>query len=125
MRNVAPPLMLVVWTAVAVPAVWASDNDAAVGKKPDTEITAKVPVRPADSTDETPNQRRIRLGQPIVASFPAPDYGVSEETPNQRRRRLGQTVESSFPSPEYGSLEPTPNQLRNTATATAKMAEPR
>jgi hypothetical protein len=38
--------------------------------------------------EETPNERRRRLGQPIEASFPAPDYGEALETPNQRRARL-------------------------------------
>jgi hypothetical protein len=37
---------------------------------------------------ETPNQRRMRLGQPIMASYPAPDYGELIETPNQKRQRL-------------------------------------
>ena len=38
--------------------------------------------------EETPNQRRIRLGQPIEMSYPPPDYGELLETPNQRRARL-------------------------------------
>ena len=36
---------------------------------------------------ETPNQRRRRLGQEIVASYPPLEYGEAVETPNQRRVR--------------------------------------
>jgi hypothetical protein len=73
-------------------------------------------VAPADQTEEqkaygvleeTPNQRRIRLGQTIVASYPAPDYGELLETTNHRRVRLG------IPAPEtdaYGVTQETPNQ---------------
>ena len=45
--------------------------------------------------EETPNQRRRRLGQEITASYPPPDYGEALETPNQRRHRLGLPMESS------------------------------
>jgi hypothetical protein len=38
--------------------------------------------------EETPNQRRVRLGQPIEASYPAQEYGELIETPNQARKRL-------------------------------------
>ncbi len=44
--------------------------------------------------EETPNQKRIRLGQPIVASFPPPEYGEAIETPNQRRARLASQTAS-------------------------------
>lgn len=39
-------------------------------------------------------------------------YGVHEETPNERRRRLGQPIEASFPAPDYGEVLETPNQAR-------------
>ena len=50
-------------------------------------------------SEETPNQRRRRLGQEITASFPAPDYGEALETPNQRRHRLGLAIEASYLAP--------------------------
>jgi len=59
--------------------------------------------------EETPNQRRTRLGQPIVASYPPLEYGEAIETPNHRRARLG------LPPPEadnYGVTAETPNQRR-------------
>jgi len=62
--------------------------------------------------EETPNQRRRRLGQPITESFPPLEYGVLAETPNQRHKRLGETIVASFPEMEYGKREETPNERR-------------
>jgi hypothetical protein len=74
-----------------------------------SQVRQAEPEKEYGVLEETPNQRRIRLGQPIVASYPAPDYGELIETPNHRRQRLG------LPPPEadaYGVTEETPNQRR-------------
>ncbi len=93
MRYVATSLLLACFTlstsllhaATAVPA----------SAEPGNQPTAIAPVEVLTEAqkafgvlEETPNQRRIRLGQPIEASFPAPDYGELLETPNQMRARL-------------------------------------
>ena len=62
--------------------------------------------------EETPNQRRHRLGQEITASYPAPEYGEAVETPNQRRIRLGQPIQASYEPPLPGVAEETPNHRR-------------
>ena len=63
-------------------------------------------------SDETPNQRRRRLGQEITASYPPPDYGEALETPNQRRHRLGLPIEASYETHVSGVAEETPNHRR-------------
>lgn len=62
--------------------------------------------------EETPNQRRKRLGQEITASFPPPEYGEALETPNQRRVRLGLPIQASYEPPAPGVSEETPNHRR-------------
>jgi hypothetical protein len=73
------------------------------------------PVPPAPvaivSSDETPNERRERLGLPIELSAAPADYGEALETPNQRRARLGLPLDLP-PTPDYGIQQETPNQLR-------------
>jgi hypothetical protein len=62
--------------------------------------------------EETPNQRRRRLGQEITASYPPLEYGEALETPNQRRIRLGQPIQASYEPPLPGVAEETPNHRR-------------
>jgi hypothetical protein len=62
--------------------------------------------------EETPNQRRRRLGQEITASYPPPEYGEALETPNQRRHRLGLPIEASYETHVSGVAEETPNHRR-------------
>src|SRR6185312_7147995 len=117
MRNVAASLLLAAWAAVITPNVGADDNKGPIGKTPEWGVSAQalaVARNPNDSSsDETPNQRRRRLGLPIVASYPAPDYGQKEETPNERRRRLGLPIAASDPAPNDGVREETPNQRKH------------
>ena len=65
-----------------------------------TQTTAMLPAQQAENEngvrEETPNQRRHRLGQEITASYPAPDYGETLETPNHRRGRLGRPIVASY-----------------------------
>ncbi len=61
---------------------------------------------------ETPNQRRRRLGQEITASYPALEYGEAIETPHQRRSRLGQPIQASYEPAAPGVAEETPNHRR-------------
>src|SRR5690349_6340041 len=78
--------------------------------------TAVLPAPQAEKeygvSEETPNQRRRRLGQEITASYPPPQYGEALETPNQRRHRLGQPIEASYVTQVSGVAEETPNQRR-------------
>ena len=62
--------------------------------------------------EETPNQRRKRLGQEITESFPPLEYGEAVETPNQRRIRLGLPIQASYEAPAPGVAEETPNHRR-------------
>ena len=62
--------------------------------------------------EETPNQRRQRLGLPIQESFPPLSYGEAVETPNHRRKRLGLPMPASFTEAQYGITEETPNHRR-------------
>lgn len=114
MRYVASSLLLAwITVSVAFPVSAASSTD-------DSLVKPAEPVKEYGVLEETPNQRRIRLGQPIVASYPAPDYGEKLETPNERRQRLG------LPMPEadeFGKTVETPNQMRarlNSETASLK-----
>ena len=94
------PLLLVLTLAILVPPRLAAESRMLYGKPADWEtwgpednhasptvVPSQTPALVAQSM-ETPNQKRRRLGLPIEASFPAPDYGQAEETPNQRRQRL-------------------------------------
>lgn len=85
------------WIAVGANSLWAVDSRDAVGKKPDWDSMTELLDLSANQSDvaqsfvseeETPNQRRRRLGQPIEATFPAEEYGETLETPNQRRNRI-------------------------------------
>lgn len=92
MRYVATSLLLASFTVLSNPLQASSSVPGAA------ESTASItPFASAEQSDaqkafgvleETPNQRRIRLGQPIVESFPAQEYGELLETPNQQRARL-------------------------------------
>jgi hypothetical protein len=61
--------------------------------------------------EETPNQRRARLGQPIAESYQPSeaDYGERLETPNERRKRMGRPT--PMEEAEGVAME-TPNQSR-------------
>jgi len=98
MRYIASSLVLA-WTFVGASLQMAGAAGMAVGG---TGFQA---------SEETPNQRRIILGQPIVASFPPPEYGESIETPNHRRRRLGLPLPVEN-EPVLGVSEETPNHRR-------------
>ncbi len=52
----------------------------------DSQTVASAPL--TIQSDETPNQRRQRLGLPVEPSLPAQEFGEISETPNQRRSRL-------------------------------------
>ena len=69
--------------------------------------------------EETPNQRRIRLGEEIKASYPPPEYGEALETPNHRRQRLGLPIVASYVGPDPGVAEETPNHRRARLAQTA------
>ena len=84
-----------------------------------TILSAAQPAVPSLQPDkdygileETPNQRRIRLGEEIKASYPPPDYGEAVETPNHRRQRLGQPIVAEYVDPDPGVAEETPNHRR-------------
>jgi hypothetical protein len=81
---------------------------------PRTAILQPAPQAEKESAvrDETPNQRRRRLGQEITASYPPPEYGEALETPNQRRHRLGQPIVASYETQVSGVAEETPNHRR-------------
>ena len=115
MRNAAPSLLLVAWTAIITPATWADDSQAPLGKTPEQRVAVPQENRTYGVLQETPNERRRRLGQPLVATFDPPVYGDRIETPNEQRLRLGLPIEAKFPTPDYGELEPTPNDLRRIA----------
>jgi hypothetical protein len=91
MRLIASSLLLACFGAMplqlqaastASPAPSKDTPSAVVPATQDTDEQKAFGVR-----EETPNQRRIRLGEPIVESFAAPDYGELIETPNQQRKR--------------------------------------
>ena len=97
MRYIASSLLLA-WTTVGAPLAVSAVST------PVTNPDMAFGVR-----EETPNQRRIRLGQPIVASYPPPDYGELIETPNHRRKRLGLPMPTEN---DPGVAEETPNHRR-------------
>jgi len=59
---------------------------AAAMAQPHANISTPLDAN-AGVAEETPNQRRRRLGQPIPSY--AESYGEALETPNHRRQRLG------------------------------------
>lgn len=88
MRNVALLMLVAACTAVSPRITWADDSDFPVGKPVTWEVIHPKPEQNAGEQMETPNQRRRRLGEPIVASFPPPEYGEALETPNHLRQRV-------------------------------------
>jgi len=92
MRNGALLLLMAVCTAVSPRITCADDSDFPVGKPVTWEMINPKPV-PAGEPLETPNQRRRRLGQPLVASFPPLEYGEAIETPNHLRQRVAAAEE--------------------------------
>jgi hypothetical protein len=74
---------------------------------PRTAVLQPAPQAEKESAvgEETPNQRRRRLGQEITASYPSPEYGEALETPNQRRHRLGLPIVASYLDPGAGVVE--------------------
>jgi hypothetical protein len=113
MRYVATSLLLALFTIGTSVPVQARSRHA--GPAYLTAPEAVVPMEPTEAQEafgvleETPNQRRLRLGQPIVASYPPPEYGELMETPNQRRARLHLPPQEAE---EYGEARETPNQQR-------------
>ena len=123
MRNGALWLLIAAFTVLISPKIiWAEDEDFPVGKPVPWEIIKPKPAHTGEPS-ETPNQRRRRLGEPVVASFPSEEYGKAVETPNQRRKRLGEPLAASLPADEYGSQEETPNHLRQQLAASKEIAD--
>ncbi len=121
MRKDASLLIWLACTAIVPSRLFAAaDADFPIGKLVPQEIN--VPVAPLAEKQDTPNQVRRQLGQPIVASFPAPEYGESIETPNQVKQSLGISLQASFPSPEYGIAEETPNHRQERVASAQKLA---
>lgn len=75
--------------------------------------TAQTPANTQGVREETPNERRRRLGEPIVASFPPLEYGELLETPNHIRKRLGLASDAPIPDP----VEPFLQEESNIASA--------
>lgn len=122
MRKVALYLVLAGWICAGSAKAWGASERDSVGKSPEwesmnellaaTDELKQPAVAMAVATpDETPNQRRHRLGLPIEATFPAEEYGEKTETPNQMRARLGQAAPVAA-APEYGERQETPNQMK-------------
>lgn len=135
MGNGAASLLLAAGVAFSASNVWALDAKYSVGKTPEWEVWSVTPTTDAEvvttlpeavvdvamaSEEETPNQRRRRMGLPLEETFAPQEYGQALETPNQRRTRLKLPLEESTPMAEFGVREETPNQLRQ-RLATARI----
>jgi hypothetical protein len=92
MRKGALLLLIVVCTAVSPRIICADDKDFPVGKPVTWDLMNPKPAETGESI-ETPNQRRRRLGEPVVASFPPLEYGEAIETPNHLRQRVAAAEE--------------------------------
>src|SRR5579872_6959353 len=92
MRNVALWLLIVACMTVKPRVTWSQDSDFPVGKPVSWDVINPTSEN-AGEQNETPNQRRRRLGEPIVASFPPPEYGEAIETPNHLRQRVADAAE--------------------------------
>jgi hypothetical protein len=101
---------------LACTAIPVAFHQAAAAEIPSTpSIAAPATSKNFSVLEETPNQRRKRLGLPIVETFAPPSYGEVLETPNQRRQRLGLPPPATPPEPDYGVAEETPNHRRQMA----------
>src|SRR5258706_13988287 len=85
--------LLLAWTALGVSLPLAAAEVVSPSQLSPRSAISVAPLSVSEKEygvkEETPNQRRRREGQPIVASFPPPEYGELLETPNQRRTRMG------------------------------------
>jgi hypothetical protein len=94
MRNVALSLLIGACTVGSPRMSYANDGEFPVGKSVPWETANPKPIAAPDGKHiETPNEERKRLGQPIVATFPALEYGETLETPNHLRERVAAAEE--------------------------------
>ena len=108
--SVAAVVVSIVMSTLEVQAI----GSPAIPLTPPSSINMPAPLEQKEFgiQEETPNQRRKRLGREITASYPPLEYGEALETPNQRRLRLGLPIQASYEPPAPGVSEETPNHRR-------------
>jgi|GEM_PF-2214400 len=95
MNRMVPAGLLIMALAAIGSKGYANDRSD-LGKAANRQEITQFAAIPTDGVaEETPNQRRMRLGQAIPEYAPA-QYGEALETPNHRAERMRQAQETEL-----------------------------